>query len=155
VIELFTKRREEEGFTLIELLIVIVILGILAAIVVFAVGGTGKNAAASACSADAKSLEVALESYKAQTGTYPATVGSPADAAWSVLTSASSNSAGTGNGPYLRAVPDNWLHYQVWFDGSGSVWVAGPAASSSASYPATGSASNFDATTGACSSVAK
>ena len=33
------KRAGEGGFTLIELLIVIVILGILAAIVVFAVGG--------------------------------------------------------------------------------------------------------------------
>ena len=37
-------RENESGFTLIELLIVIVILGVLAAIVVFAVGGINDTA---------------------------------------------------------------------------------------------------------------
>src|ERR1700691_6124461 len=65
------EKRNEGGFTLIELLIVIIILAILAAIVVFAVGTTGANAKAAACSADAKSFETALESYKAEIGQYP------------------------------------------------------------------------------------
>ena len=38
------QRRGEGGFTLIELLVVIVILGILAAIVVFAIGGLSDSA---------------------------------------------------------------------------------------------------------------
>jgi general secretion pathway protein G len=64
-------KKNDEGFTLIELLIVIVILGILAAVVVFAVGGITDKGQKSACSADKKSLEVAVEAYYAQNGIYP------------------------------------------------------------------------------------
>ena len=42
----------ERGFTLVELLIVIVILGILAGIVVFAVGNMTTNAKATGCAAE-------------------------------------------------------------------------------------------------------
>jgi type II secretion system protein G len=63
--------REDEGFTLIELLIVIVILGILAAIVVFAIGKTRGDAVESACRTDFKSIELAAEAYKTKTGDYP------------------------------------------------------------------------------------
>lgn len=62
----------EGGFTLIELLIVIVILGILAAVVVFSVAGITNSGAKGACQTDVKSVEVALEAYRAQVGSYPA-----------------------------------------------------------------------------------
>lgn len=62
-------KKQDEGFTLIELLIVIVILGILATVVVFAVGGITDRGQTSACDADAKTLEVAVEAYYAQYGT--------------------------------------------------------------------------------------
>ncbi|MFN8104138.1 MAG: prepilin-type N-terminal cleavage/methylation domain-containing protein [Acidimicrobiia bacterium] len=62
----------EGGFTLIELLIVIVILGILAAVVVFSVSGITNSGAEGACKTDVKSVEVALEAYRAQLGAYPA-----------------------------------------------------------------------------------
>lgn len=73
-LERLRKRREENGesgFTLIELLIVIVILGILAAIVVFAVENLSGQAATASCGSDLKTVQTALEAYKAQTGSYP------------------------------------------------------------------------------------
>ena len=61
-------RDEDSGFTLIELLIVIVILGILAAIVVFSVGGISDRGQASACDTDKKTVQTAEEAYFAQAG---------------------------------------------------------------------------------------
>ena len=56
----------EGGFTLIELLIVIVILGILAAIVVFALGGvTGKSNTA-ACQSDARTVGTGVAALEAE-----------------------------------------------------------------------------------------
>ena len=66
------KKSNDEGFTLIELLIVIVILGILATVVVFAVGGITDRGKKSTCDSDRKTLEVAVEAYNAQYGAYPA-----------------------------------------------------------------------------------
>jgi prepilin-type N-terminal cleavage/methylation domain-containing protein len=67
------KKTNDEGFTLIELLIVIVILGILATVVVFAVGGITDRGGTSACKADLATVEVAVEAYYAQFSVYPAT----------------------------------------------------------------------------------
>jgi prepilin-type N-terminal cleavage/methylation domain-containing protein len=55
----------EYGFTLIELLIVIVVLGILAAIVVFSLTGVSGQSKQAACTSDAKSVEVAVDAYEA------------------------------------------------------------------------------------------
>ena len=57
---------DESGFTLIELLIVIVVLGILAAIVVFALGGVTGKSVVSACQSDSKTVDVAVATYQAQ-----------------------------------------------------------------------------------------
>lgn len=66
MIERLQAKRNEEGFTLIELLIVIIVLGILAAIVVFAVAGTKKDAVASTCKTDVKAMELSAESVLAK-----------------------------------------------------------------------------------------
>jgi prepilin-type N-terminal cleavage/methylation domain-containing protein len=60
------QRRRDGGFTLIELLIVIVILGILAAIVVFSVANVTDNGSKSACKTTVETADSALEAYYAQ-----------------------------------------------------------------------------------------
>jgi type II secretion system protein G len=68
-------RQSESGFTLIELLIVIVILGVLAAIVAFSVQGITDRGDLSACKAEVKTVGTAQEAYYAKKGNYPATLG--------------------------------------------------------------------------------
>jgi general secretion pathway protein G len=71
------SHREQGGFTLIELLIVIVVLGIIAAVVVFALGGTTAQAALAACKADATTVQTAVTAYEAQNGgSYPTSTSS-------------------------------------------------------------------------------
>ncbi|MDX6265045.1 MAG: hypothetical protein QOH84_6733 [Kribbellaceae bacterium] len=80
--ELTERKKNEAGFTLIELLIVIVILGVLSGIVVFAVSGIQDRGNAAACKTDKKTVLVAVEAYYAKNGTYPAA----GDAGWLQLT---------------------------------------------------------------------
>ncbi|MFD9614488.1 prepilin-type N-terminal cleavage/methylation domain-containing protein [Streptomyces sp. NPDC059083] len=68
---LFSLRaRRQDGFTLIELLVAIVILGVLAAVVVFSVRGIGDKGRENAVAADAATLRTAEETYCAKHGRY-------------------------------------------------------------------------------------
>ena len=64
------EAKQDKGFTLVELLIVIVILGILATVTVFAVTGITNKGKTSACQADVKTIQTAKEAYSANTGNY-------------------------------------------------------------------------------------
>ena len=70
------RQQGEAGFTLVELLVVIVILGVLAGIVVFAVGGISNKSVRAACNSDVASVQSAEEANFAQTNAYvaPATL---------------------------------------------------------------------------------
>jgi prepilin-type N-terminal cleavage/methylation domain-containing protein len=63
-------RVRDRGFTLVELLIVIVILGVLATVTVFAVRGITDKGKASAAAADQRILEKAEENHMAKYGHY-------------------------------------------------------------------------------------
>jgi prepilin-type N-terminal cleavage/methylation domain-containing protein len=60
------------GFTLIELLVVITVIAILAGLVLQTAGYVQKKAARNRAEAEIAALAAALESYKADTGDYPA-----------------------------------------------------------------------------------
>ena len=64
-------RQNSHGFTLTELLITIVILGVLAGIVVFAVRTFTSDSTKVACEADKKSVEIAADAYFAKNKVWP------------------------------------------------------------------------------------
>ncbi|HEX7127195.1 MAG TPA: type II secretion system major pseudopilin GspG [Thermodesulfobacteriota bacterium] len=66
-------RRVAGGFTLIEVLVVVLIIGILAAIVGPRVIGKADDARRTRVVADLKSIETALDLYKLDNGVYPTT----------------------------------------------------------------------------------
>lgn len=66
-------RPSEQGFTLIELMVVIVILGLLAAIVTFNVLPLGDRGKITKAKADIATIESALDLYKLQNDGYPTT----------------------------------------------------------------------------------
>ncbi|SDZ80178.1 type II secretion system major pseudopilin GspG [Microbulbifer marinus] len=63
--------RKSGGFTLIEIMVVIVILGVLAGLVVNAVGGKTEQARVTAAKSDIRAIENALEFYKMDNFAYP------------------------------------------------------------------------------------
>lgn len=64
-------KNKQPGFTIVELLIVIVVIGILAAITVVAYNGVQAKARTAAVNSDLRSLETAMLMYRADYGKLP------------------------------------------------------------------------------------
>lgn len=101
------SRQKDGGFTLVELLIVIVILGILSAVVVVAVGNISDNAQTNACATDKKALVSAEEAYFASNSVYVSEAGLVSAGR---LTEASTLHDITAAGP---GTPATWSDYTV------------------------------------------
>lgn len=65
------RKKNEEGFTIAELLIVIVVLGILAAIAIPNFTGLQKRARRAELESNGRAIVLALEMYKIEKGEYP------------------------------------------------------------------------------------
>jgi prepilin-type N-terminal cleavage/methylation domain-containing protein len=88
------SKKKEGGFTLIELLIVVVILGILAAVVIFASAGFRNKGAAESCKTTVASVKTAAEAFHVDspTAVYPDVFADLTTAGAAVL----------GSGPYFE-----------------------------------------------------
>jgi prepilin-type N-terminal cleavage/methylation domain-containing protein len=74
-IEQRKRQRGQGGFTLIELLVVVAILGILAGVAVFAVGGLRTEADSNACEVEKSTIKTANAAANATTATTDTYVG--------------------------------------------------------------------------------
>jgi general secretion pathway protein G len=113
------RRVRKGGFTLVEILIVVIILGILAAIVIPQFTSASQDARKNSLTSQLQTLRSQLELYKLQhLDQMPSTlIASPFD--WTQLTAKTDSAGSTGTttahvfGPYLQADPSNPLNNQT------------------------------------------
>jgi general secretion pathway protein G len=142
---MLARKQMARGFTLVEILIVVVILGILAAIVIPQFTNASETAKASSLTSQLQTIRSQLELYQVQhNGNYPdLSVASTLDAdtnTWNPLTKATDlngtiNAATGAFGPYLQQSPSNGfipgtgtpaLNITVNMTGDGTAAVAAP-----------------------------
>ncbi len=105
------RKMATKGFTLVEILIVVVILGILAAIVIPQFTSASESAKHSSLVSQLQTIRSQLELYQVQhNGNYPDFDNTNGDNGWSQLvgtTDSAGLTTGSDYGPYLQQAPKN------------------------------------------------
>jgi prepilin-type N-terminal cleavage/methylation domain-containing protein len=111
--------QREAGFTLVEIVIVIVVLGLLAAVVLFALGGITSKSAQAACRADGATVSESISDFN--------------NVAPNVFVSVATSTGGVAaenlllgsnyGGPYLSEWPNNAPHYAFTINPAGVLEV--------------------------------
>lgn len=98
------SQRRSQAFTLIEIMVVVIVIGILAAIIIPQFGTTTYDAKVSAAKADVAQLESALERFYVQMDRYPTM-----EEGLKVLVEPPADGANKWRGPYVKEVrSDPW-----------------------------------------------
>jgi general secretion pathway protein G len=112
-------KSKRSGFTLVEILIVVVILGILAAIVIPQFTEASTEAKLSSLCTDLQTLRSQIELYKIQHNDTP-----PTFANFTAQMTAQTDitgAAGTDYGPYMQKIPINQFNNKTALDNTGTV----------------------------------
>ena len=103
---------KNEGFTLIELMLVVIIIGVIAAIAVPRMAGKTEKAKLAAAATEINSLSASLDAFELNVGRFPATE----EGLTSLIERPSALSDEDGwDGPYMREIPfDPWKREYVY-----------------------------------------
>lgn len=111
-----TNARRQRGFTLIEILIVVVILGILAAIVIPQFTNASQDAQVSAVKSQLQTVRSQIELYRVKNGSGDLTGAADGDALFTLLTTPDDDNGGF---QYLQSAPVLPSAYWAWdWDGT-------------------------------------
>ena len=114
--------RRRSGFTLIEIMVVVVILGLLAALVVPRIGPQVAEAQRTTAATQIRSLEDALEMYRMHNGFYPST--QQGLEAFVTAPTTSPVPKRFAEGGYLKKVPeDPWGNPYVYRNNNGRITI--------------------------------
>ena len=96
-----SSKHAQKGFTLIEMMVVVVVIGLLAAMIGPRLFNQVEKAQRVRIKQDIRAIESALKFYRLDNYSYP----SQSDGLEALLTAPGGSSGGRWNGPYLEEVP--------------------------------------------------
>ena len=117
-----SRGQAQRGFTLVEIMMVVIIIGVLAAMIVPKFAGRTEQAKIARAKSDIAAIGVALDLYEMDTGRYPESSEWPSALVSDQPSGGSSAAQSQWKGPYLKkkgAVNDPWGHeYQYTKEGN-------------------------------------